>query len=158
MYWFRYFSWEEKAWKYILDLLFSKCNLPGDQKRWCKPSLSKDDVPWVIILTWKRLLCHTDTFFNNYFHSASIYICVWNISLGTLTILIARIASWYTWSAARCTPNHGHLYRDVHGQMNGVPRSSADRSTTAESRVRANWSNRFTVTHAQPEIQISIGL
>ena len=30
-------------------------------------------------------------------------------------------------------------------QMNGVPQSGADRSTTAESRVRANWSNRFTV-------------
>jgi hypothetical protein len=27
------------------------------------------------------------------------------INRGTLTILIARIASWDTWSAARCTPN-----------------------------------------------------
>ena len=31
-------------------------------------------------------------------------------------------------------------------QMNGVPQSGADRCTTAESSVRANWSNRFTVT------------
>ena len=30
-------------------------------------------------------------------------------------------------------------------QMNGVPQSGADRSATAESRVRANCSNRFTV-------------
>ena len=81
MYWFRYIYWEDEAWKYILDLLFSKCNLPGDQKRWCKPSLSKDEVPWVIILTWKMLFCHSGPFFTNYFHSASI-VCVWNILLG----------------------------------------------------------------------------
>ena len=30
-------------------------------------------------------------------------------------------------------------------QMNGVPQSGADRSATAESRVRTYWSNRFTV-------------
>ena len=30
-------------------------------------------------------------------------------------------------------------------QMNGVPQSGADWSATAESRVRANWSNRFPV-------------
>ena len=30
-------------------------------------------------------------------------------------------------------------------QMNGVPQSSADRSATAESRVRTYWSNLFTV-------------
>ena len=34
-------------------------------------------------------------------------------------------------------------------QMNGVPQSGADRFATAESRVRANWSNRFTVKTAQ---------
>ena len=35
-------------------------------------------------------------------------------------------------------------------QMNGVPQSGADRSANAESRVRANWSNRFTVTVCMP--------
>ena len=30
-------------------------------------------------------------------------------------------------------------------QMNGVPQSGADRSATAESRVRVYWSNLFTV-------------
>ena len=30
-------------------------------------------------------------------------------------------------------------------QMNGVPQSGADRSATAESRVRTYWSNRSTV-------------
>ena len=34
-------------------------------------------------------------------------------------------------------------------QMNGVPQSGADQSTTAESRVRTYWSNRFTVTKGQ---------
>ena len=33
--------------------------------------------------------------------------------------------------------------------MNGVPQSGADRSATAESRVRANWSNLFTVEWGQ---------
>ena len=35
-------------------------------------------------------------------------------------------------------------------QMNGVPQSGADRSATAESRVRANWSNRLTVVLLMP--------
>ena len=34
-------------------------------------------------------------------------------------------------------------------QMNGVPQSGADRFATAESRVRANWSNRLTVRFGQ---------
>ena len=58
------------------------------------------------------------------------------------------------------SPNHTHytLEREslvgtleaprVVGQMNGVPQSGADRSATAESRVRANWSNLFTVLTA----------
>jgi hypothetical protein len=35
--------------------------------------------------------------------------------------------------------------------MNGVPRSGADRCATAESRVRAYWSNEFTVDEMGPD-------
>ena len=56
---------------------------------------------------------------------------VFLILFTTLTILVARIATLQAPRGVR--------------QMNGVPRSGADRSATAESCVRANWSNVFTV-------------
>jgi len=56
---------------------------------------------------------------------------VFLILFTTLTILVARIATLQAPRGVR--------------QMNGVPQSGADRSATAESCVRANWSNVFTV-------------
>ena len=49
----------------------------------------------------KLCLIGTLVFINHWQLSVFTYGMVW----GTHTILIARIASWYTWSAARCTPN-----------------------------------------------------
>ena len=56
---------------------------------------------------------------------------VFLILFTTLTILVARIATLQAPRGVR--------------QMNGVPQSGADRSATAESRVRAYWSNLFTL-------------
>ena len=56
---------------------------------------------------------------------------VFLILFTTLTILVARIATLQAPRGVR--------------QMNGVPQSGADRSATAESHVRAYWSNEFTV-------------
>ena len=43
-------------------------------------------------------------------------------------------------------------------QMNGVPQSGADRSDTAESRVRTYWSNRFTVNYGPSNVSKNLEL
>ena len=43
-------------------------------------------------------------------------------------------------------------------QMNGVPQSGADRSATAESRLRTYWSNRFTVNYVPSNVSKNLEL
>ena len=144
----QYFNWEQMVVETVQSTLSSQIYLSVHTVEFVNKWVARSTnyFPKILNIFFAYMLCNVSVRMLKYFQKL-------------LKSCFAR-KKWKNYPKKLHNYSHTHytLKRELlvgtleapHGvrQVNGVPQSGADWSATAESRVRANWSNRFTVLKA----------